>query len=369
MTAYPEIDSVLARARKLMANHGVGALWARDVATVAWLTQGVDVAVNTASSYGVASVLVTPQDAYVLTNTIEAPRLRAEDKLGDKGFKVQMEPWWSADYLSVIHDIVPAGERIGSDAPVSPEMLDLSAAVVLERARLSAAEQSSARETASRCADAMNVAIRAVQPGMTDFEIAALLDRETRARGVTPIVNLIGVDERIFKVRHPMPIGATMEKYAMLVLCGRRQGIVISVTRLVHFGPLPSEVRRKMEACARVDAAAVAATRPGATQGEVFDIIRQAYADTGYPDEWQLHHQGGLAGYSARECVAGPGDETRVEAGQIFAWNPSISGVKVEDTILITPDGADVITAIDDWPTVPVEAGGRVIPRPVILEK
>ena len=71
----------------------------------------------------------------------------------------------------------------------------------------------------------------------------------------------------------------------------------------------------------------------------------------------------------ARILVAGPGDETRVEAGQIFAWNPSISGVKVEDTILITPDGADVITAIDGWPTVPVEAGGRVIPRPVILEK
>lgn len=369
MTAYPEIDSVLARARKLMAAHDVDALWARDVATVAWLTQGVNVAVNTASGVGVASVLVTGQDAFVLTNTIEAPRLRAEDCLGDKGFKVQMEPWWSADFLSVIRDIVPPGDRIGSDAPVTQDMVDLSGAIVRERALLSPTEQANARQIGALCAEAMDAAIRAVQPGMTDYQIASLLDRETRARGATPIVNLIGLDERIFKVRHPLPVGATMQKYAMLVLCGRREGLVISVTRLVHFGPIAPEVRQKMEACASVDAVALDSTRPGATQGQVFKAIQQAYADAGYPDEWQLHHQGGLAGYNPREIVAGPGDETKVAAGQIFAWNPSISGVKVEDTILATENGPEVITAIAGWPTTAVNVSGRVYQRPVILEK
>ncbi len=39
--------------------------------------------------------------------------------------------------------------------------------------------------------------------------------------------------------------------------------LVCSITRLVHFGLLPDEVRRKAEATARIDATSIAATRPG----------------------------------------------------------------------------------------------------------
>ena len=56
-----------------------------------------------------------------------------------------------------------------------------------------------------------------------------------------------------------------MERYAMLVLCGRKWGLVCSITRLVHFGALSDEVRRKMQATAQVDATFIAATRPGQT--------------------------------------------------------------------------------------------------------
>ena len=43
-----------------------------------------------------------------------------------------------------------------------------------------------------------------------------------------------------------------------------------SITRLVHFGPLPAELRRKAEAVAAIDAAMLAATVPGVTLGAVF---------------------------------------------------------------------------------------------------
>ncbi len=108
----------------------------------------------------------------------------------------------------------------------------------------------------------------------------------------------------------------------MMVLCGRRGGLVCSLTRFVYFGKLPDEIRRKKEAVAYVDASLIAATRPGSTLGQVFKIAQEAYAAVGYADEWQLHHQGGPAGYEPREYVATPDSKDTVIAGQVYAWNP-----------------------------------------------
>jgi len=56
--------------------------------------------------------------------------------------------------------------------------------------------------------------------------------------------------------------------------------------------------------------------------------------EQGFADEWKLHHQGGPAGYEPREFVATPITDNVISAGQVFAWNPSITGgVKSEDTV------------------------------------
>ena len=88
-----------------------------------------------------------------------------------------------------------------------------------------------------------------------------------------------------------------------------------------------------------------AASRPGASLGEVLAVARQAYADEGYPNEWRDHHQGGIIAYEGRERVAVPDDPTTIEEGMALAWNPSIAGVKVEDTIVVGADGHGVVTA------------------------
>jgi len=57
-----------------------------------------------------------------------------------------------------------------------------------------------------------------------------------------------------------------------------------------------------------------------------------------------------------------------VSVGQTYAWNPSITGTKSEDTILVGEAGNEVLTAIENWPMLPVAVNGQTFARPAILE-
>ena len=352
------------RIKAFMAEHRLNALILQRVSSFAWATGGAASYVNTATTTGEATLFITPSGRHLIANNIEATRLEKEEGLAEQGWQFHVGPWYEAPAVA---DQLVDGSRLGADGPV-PGALDLSGDLARLRANLTPAEGQRFRTLGRLCAEAIDSAARAVRPGQTEYEISARLAYEADRRGAQAIVNLIATDERIYDFRHPLPTGKEMERYAMLVLCGRRWGLVCSVTRLVHFGPLPDELRRKAEAVAQIDATFLDATRPGRTLGQIFERATGAYAETGYPGEWELHHQGGPAGYEPREYVATPGSQDLVQAGQVYAWNPSITGCKSEDTILVTDSGIEVLTAIDGWPAVPASVGGLVFERPAILE-
>lgn len=357
-----EIQTKLERVRALMDARGVKTLWLRRVDNVAWLTGGVDTAVNTADVIGVASLVVTATGLSMHTNTIEEHRLRDEDKVEERGIPLHVVPWEGPAFA-------PPSDGLGADTAV-PGAVDLSADLARLRVRLLPVEQERYRALGGMCAEAMQRAINRVKPGISEAEIAAALSYETRAFNVNPVVVLIGVDDRIYNFRHPVVTKRIMERYAMLVLCGRREGLVCSVTRLIHFGALPDDLRRKQAATAEVDAAMLAASQPGATLEDVFRAAQQAYARTGYADEWKLHHQGGLAGYNPREGLGVPGAAIVLEQGMACAWNPSITGTKCEDTILVPAAGQppEILTPMYGWPVQRVEVGGMTLERPLIME-
>ena len=359
-----EFDNKQDRIQALLAERQLDALILQRVSSFAWATSGAASYVNTAATTGEATLLITPSRRHLITNNIEATRLEKEEKLAEQGWQFHVAPWYEAPGTLAG---LTRGSRLGADGPV-PGAVDLSPDLARLRANLTPIEGQRFRTLGRLCAEAIDGAVRAVRPGQTEYEISALLAREADRRGAQAIVNLIATDERVFNFRHPLPTGKELERYAMLVLCGRRWGLVCSVTRLVHFGPLPDELRRKAEAVAEIDATFLDATRPGQTLGQVFGRATAAYAETGFPDEWQWHHQGGPAGYEPREYIATPDSLDLVQAGQTYAWNPSIAGCKSEDTILVTDSGTEVLTAIDGWPVLPADVGGLVYERPAILE-
>lgn len=336
----------------LLDRYNAEAILLRRVSSFAWATEGAASYVNTATTEGAASLVITREKRYIATNNIEAPRLQDEEKLAEQGWEFVVSPW--ATPLKRLNDLV-AGKKLISDVPFGAAQ-DVSADLSRLRARLTPEEGQRLRELGHLCAETITAAAQALQPGLNEYEIAALLGGEAQKRGVQPIVNLVATDERGY--RHPLPTSKKMEKYALLVLSGRQRGLVCSVSRMVHFGKIPTELERKIRAAAQVNAAFIAHSQPGATLGALLETGQTAYAEAGYPGEWQHHHQGGVIGYEPREYIATPGGTDVLAAGQALAWNPTVQGAKMEDTILLGETSNEIITSTPLWPVEMVETPG-----------
>ncbi len=68
-----------------------------------------------------------------------------------------------------------------------------------------------------------------------------------------------------------------------------------------------------------------------------------------------MHHQGRLTGYDGREIFGTPASQYRLQHNQVLTWNPSITGAKSEDTVLLSENGPEVLTRSGSWPELEVE--------------
>lgn len=359
------------RIRALLDAEGLDALLLTQESSVAWVTGGGATRVSlSGGADALASVLVTRDAEYVLTDAIEAPRIAAEE-LPEQGVHMKVYPWEqgrAADRAAIIKEIVGDG-KIGADAPVAgvESVQVVRDAVVRLRSSLLEPEIARYRWLAQTAATMLEAAARAVRPGMTELQVAASYVGPLMAYGIQVPVALVAADGRIDRFRHPLPTENVVQRRVLLVAGATRWGLNASASRAVSFGPLPDDLRQKQRGCALVDLAFTDATKPGATAGDIFAAGAKAYADAGFPGEWRLHHQGGAAGYAGREWTITPGGAETVQEAQSFAYNPSITGTKSEDTFVLRPDGtADFLTITGQWPAVPgIESS---YPRPAILE-
>ncbi|MGH2800112.1 MAG: M24 family metallopeptidase, partial [Thermoleophilaceae bacterium] len=140
------------------------------------------------------------------------------------------------------------------------------------------------------------------------------------------------------------PTGGRLERRAMLVASAQRGGLYANLTRIAWLDEPDPETARRQAACDEILARTRdEATRPGRSLTDAFDDVRRLYAEAGFPDEWRLHHQGGITGYASREVIATPHTDVPIEPGMAFAWNPSITGAKAEETFVLTEAGPELV--------------------------
>nr|WP_281377072.1 M24 family metallopeptidase [Deinobacterium chartae] len=232
--------------------------------------------------------------------------------------------------------------------------------------RLLAPEIARYREVGRRAAQAMTEALEAAQPDWTEYELAGAGAEALLACGLEPCLTLVAGERRLPLYRHATARGDRLGARAMMVFCARGAGLFANLTRFVAFDTLPEADRRRHAALLDIEGAALEASRPGALLSEVYAALEAAYRVAGYPEAIREHHQGGSTGYLAREVVAAPGTAVTLEAGTALAWNPSLRGAKLEDTMLLHEDGRlEVLTVDPRWPVV--EHAG--LKRPLVLER
>lgn len=369
----PELEEHVQRIIELLGREDLGGVLINGQHNFAWLTGGASNGIDLSRENGIASILVRRDGKrYLLANNIEMPRLTAEQTSLGSGDLEPVEYSWqlersSANFVTEKAGSLISGELV-TDIPIAAGIRTIDGLLSPLRCSLTAEAIERYRSLGKDAGKALRATFEAIRPGETEIEIAAKMRAELAKYKIQSVVTLVAADERIDKFRHPVPAENRWKKTVLFATCGKRHGLIASLSRIGCIGRVSAELVEKTEAAAYVNAKLWAATRPGVTGSELYETAKTAYSDRGFPDEINNHHQGGAAGYRTREWVAHPACTETVKINQAFAWNPSITGTKVEETVIVTENSLETITASPDLPTIKTTVEGREFISPGILE-
>jgi antitoxin VapB len=312
-----------------------------DPADVRWLLCGRGRPVSAGSSPYL--VEVTHDCGRVWYQDIERSRIEAEERWDELGYEPAQYPWHASPPVRATH----------------PSLRDLRLALGVEEVER---YRSAGADVASALVDALGT----LSPELTEYAAVGELGGRLQAQGFTTPVLLAGGEARARVHRHPLPAAARLGRFALLAVTAERDGLYVSMTRIVSFGPPPEELARVVRGAAEVDGRVLAESRPGRTLGELFGVLSCAYEEQGFPEEWRRHHQGGLTGYAGREVFATADNRTVLPEVCALAWNPSVTGGgKSEDTALVTHGGVEILTRTPALPEIEPAVGP---PRAAIIE-
>lgn len=341
-----------ARVLDILASAGRDSVLLTSHTALSWYLDGSRVGISLAGD-PIAAVLVTADGDHLVTYNNEAERLLAEEI--PAGVSVHEVPWHAA-----LNDVAA---WFGPGVSPATEG-DLAGELRLARRSLLPGELGRYELLCRESAEILTDVLADATPLTTERQLAAALAGRLVSAGADPLVLLAnGASRAAF--RHPLPTDEVLGRRAMAVVCARRDGMIANVTRWVRFdGGTPAELDAESR-IANVEADIFDATIPGARIAGVLSEIRTAYARHGFgAEQWQLHHQGGPAGYAGRDPRATDAVTDTVALDQPFTWNPSGPGVKIEDTVLLTADGIRPLSVDPRWPATPVNG----ILRPVTLQ-
>ncbi|MFN6474127.1 MAG: M24 family metallopeptidase [Nostoc sp. SerVER01] len=366
-----EVSKKLELIRQTLRETEVQGVRLRGTDWFAWATAGASNSVLLTAETGVAEVLVTTEDAWILTDEIEAQRLVDEELPAN--FKVYVNPWadGAAARESFVRDVTGGGQVISDvcdnakrDRPISNLEKPLPPTLQIHKRVMMSSELERYRQVGQKASLAMTEVLQAAKPTWTEYQLAGAGAEALWAKGLHPALTLVAGERRLPLYRHATPTGEQIGRQAMLVFCARGYGLYANLTRFVCFGQLSGEQAELHRHVREIEAVVLNLSQPGTTLDTAYHALAQAYEQHGFPNAIREHHQGGTTGYLAREIVANPSTTHTLTEGIAVAWNPSLPGAKVEDTFAILKDGKlENLTFDANFPSVEVE--GRLRPVPL----
>lgn len=367
-----EATQKVERLRKVMKDKKWDAVVIATERNLNWLTAGGKNTVVWVQRETAPRIVVTADKLQLVADNIEGPRMMAEE-LSGLGYEWISFNWYEGEAKTL--GPLLKGKKVAFDTPAQAASFERDPVKNVYDFQdvyypITQGELKKWRWLGRKTSEILEQVAGVVKPGMTERDVQYLLAREFWYWDIVPTVLLTAVDERFRTYKHPVVVGATMKNYVALNVCTRRWGLTVSTTRLVYFGTPDDRLAKAWAEGPKVYGAMWAASKPGATLGDVIEAAQKAYASIGLPEEWKLHHQGGMIMGLERLYLVAPGDTTKIKGGMVLAWNPTAQGSKFEDTIYVREDGTlENLTPAIKWPTVPVKVGDRTILAPGLLIK
>jgi Xaa-Pro aminopeptidase len=321
-----------------------------------------------------AALLVTTDGVALFTDG--RYRTQAKNEVAGTGVKIviaQKSPvvaaaeWLSAEKkrnrgnstpsVGIEPESITAGMRARVAAAVKGKARLRSAPRLIERARMikDADEIRLIRRAVLLGASLFDVACQKIRPGIREVEVAAAMEYEARTAGADGMsFSTILASGPRSAIIHGRASSARIPRRGFVV-CDF--GVILAAycsdrTRTVHVGRPSSEARALYDAVLEAQEAAIAAVRPGVTVAEVDEAARKVLRQrklarffthsTGHGLGLEIHEAPRLAAGQSQKLE--PGMVITIEPG---AYIPGKRGVRIEDVVLVTASGCEVLTPTD----------------------
>lgn len=233
------------------------------------------------------------------------------------------------------------------------EFVPASAVLAPLRMRKAEEEIDALRAAATTADAAMQAAWRACRPGVTEADIAAAVDAGFRAAGAAEVkFAIVGSGPNSAFPHHHTGVRRTQPGEPVLCDLGSRvDGYCSDITRMAFLGTPPARYREIHAIVAEAVEAALAVIRPGVPVKEVDLAARKTIERAGYGPDF-VHRTGHGIGLSEHEPPSiTHTNDLPLEDGMAFSVEPGIYlsgefGVRLEEIVVVTPRGAEVLSAL-----------------------
>jgi Xaa-Pro aminopeptidase len=257
--------------------------------------------------------------------------------------KIGFEPaWLRVDQFDQLKKALPAGTTLHSTANIVEDL----------RAIKSASEIALIRRSVLANSEAFRRVLRRVRPRQSELEISAELDYQMRVLGAEkPAFDTIVAAGARSALPHAQPTKQRLEGNEILLIDmgAMLDGYASDMTRVVYLGDPPKRVREMYKAVAEAQLAGIDAVRPGVTASKVDAAARNVLKSYKLDREF-IHSTGHGLGLEIHESPKlGKKDKTKLKVGMTITIEPGayvegFGGVRIEDTVLVTETGCEVLT-------------------------
>ncbi len=232
-----------------------------------------------------------------------------------------------------------------------------SAPPLVERARMvkDAEEIRLIRKAIELGASLFEIACKTIQPGVREVAVAGAMEYEARSKGAEGMSfsTIIAAGGRSAVV-HGRASAARIPRRGFVV-CDF--GVILAGycsdrTRTVHVGQPSRGARKLYQAVLEAQLSAIAAVRPGVTAAEVDEAARSVLRRAKLAQHF-THSTGHGLGLEIHEAPRlAVGQDQKLESGMVVtiepgAYVPGKWGVRIEDVVVVTPSGCEVLTPGD----------------------